>query len=174
MIHSKRYGISLRCMRAFQRNAKAPPLMNKKYMNDYTLIEGMTQNHYQWTTEKAITVVAPFPFKKEAGMYEVSALDHLDAKVDALFQKFDKLSVSTVTPSSIMPPCEICRVAGHIGVDCQLGVSVVSPEEVNYAQRNFSYPFRKQSTMTPPDFANNQRVSKKFNFKLFLENFVMF
>jgi len=57
----------------------------------------MAQNHYQWTSERAITVVAPLPSKKEAGMYEVSALDHLSAKVDALFQKFDKMSVSVFT-----------------------------------------------------------------------------
>jgi len=32
-------------------------------------------------------------------MYEVFFIDHLVAKVDALHQKFDKLSVSVVTPA---------------------------------------------------------------------------
>jgi len=50
-------------------------LMNKNYTAAYALIEDMAQNHYQWTSERAITVVAPSPSKKEAGMYEVSALD---------------------------------------------------------------------------------------------------
>jgi len=50
----------------------------------------MTQNHYQWASERAITTLSPS--KKETGMYEVSSLDHLTAKMDALFQKFDKLS----------------------------------------------------------------------------------
>jgi len=62
-------------------------LMNKTYTAAYPLIEDMTQTHYQWTSERVITVVAPSPSKKEAGMYEVSALDHLSAKVDTLFKK---------------------------------------------------------------------------------------
>jgi len=59
----------------------------------------MTQNHYQWTNERALT--ASSPSKREAGTYEISTLDHLSAKVDTLFQKFDKLSVSVVTPAPI-------------------------------------------------------------------------
>ena len=94
-------------------------LMNKNYIATYALIEDMAQNHYQWTSERTITTVAPTPSKKEAGMYEVSAIDHLAAKVDALFQKFDKLTVSVVTPPVVKPPCEICGVASHIGVECQ-------------------------------------------------------
>jgi len=39
----------------------------------------MAQNHYQWTSARAITDVAPSPYRKETGMYEVSALDHLNA-----------------------------------------------------------------------------------------------
>ena len=49
-------------------------------------------------------------------MYEVSTLDHLSAKVDTLFQKFDKLSVSVVTPAPVSPPCEVCGILGHTGV----------------------------------------------------------
>jgi len=36
-------------------------------------------------------------------MYEVSPLDHLAAKVDALTQKFEKLSINVISPSSILP-----------------------------------------------------------------------
>ena len=61
----------------------------------------MSLNHYQWESERAINVVASSSSKKEAGMYEVSALDHLNGKVDTLFQKFDKLSVSVITPGPI-------------------------------------------------------------------------
>jgi len=82
-------------------------LMNKNYIAAYALIEDMAQNHYKWLSERAINVVAPTPSKKEAGMYEVSALDHLSAKVDALFQKFDKLTVSFVTPPPASPPCKV-------------------------------------------------------------------
>ncbi|KEH15433.1 transposable element protein, putative [Medicago truncatula] len=54
-------------------------LMNKNYTEAYALIEDMTQNHYQWTNERAITT--SLPSKKEAGMYEVSNYDHLAAKL---------------------------------------------------------------------------------------------
>ena len=86
----------------------------------------MGQNHYQWTNERAIT--APTPSKKGAGMYEISNFDHLTAKVDALTQKIEKTNISVVTP-----PCEICGVFGHIGVDCQLGSAIDSVEQMNYA-----------------------------------------
>ena len=59
----------------------------------------MAQNHYQWTSERVIT--ASSPSKKEAGMHEISSLDHLAAKVDALTQKFDKINTSVVTPAPV-------------------------------------------------------------------------
>jgi len=60
-------------------------LMNKTYTTTYALIEEMAQNHYQWTSERATT--ASSPSKKEAGMFEAFALDHLNAKVDTFFKK---------------------------------------------------------------------------------------
>jgi len=60
-------------------------LMNKTYTGAYALIEDKAQNHYQWTSEKTVTIFAPPPSKKEAGMYKVSTLDHLSTKVDTLF-----------------------------------------------------------------------------------------
>jgi len=111
-------------------------LMNKNYTTTYALIEDMAQNHYQWTSERATIVVAPSTSRKEEGMYEVSTLDHLSAKVDALFQKFDKLTVSGVTPPPTSPPSEVCGIFGHTCVECQLGSAVASPEQVSYAQYN--------------------------------------
>ena len=73
--------------------------MNKDFKTAYALIEDMTQNHYQWTDERATAVSALS--KKEAGIYEISSLDYLAAKVDALTLKFDKMNVSAVTPTSI-------------------------------------------------------------------------
>jgi len=70
-------------------------LMNKNYTAAYALIEDKAQNHYQWTNERVIT--ASSPSKKEADMYEISSLDHLAAKVDALTLKFDKMNTSVVT-----------------------------------------------------------------------------
>jgi len=109
-------------------------LMNKNYTEAYALIEDMAQNHYQWTNKRAIT--ASSPFKKEAGMYEVSDLDHLAAKVDALTQKFEKINVSAVTTTPVSPPCEICGIFGHIGVDFHLGSAINGVEQMNYAQYN--------------------------------------
>jgi len=37
--------------------------------------------------------------------------------VDTLFQNFDKLSVSVVTPAPILPPCEVCGIVGHTSVE---------------------------------------------------------
>jgi len=107
-------------------------LMYKNYTEAYALIEDMAQNHYQWTNERAIT--ASSPSKKEAGMYEVSNIDHLAAKVNALNQKIEKMNVSAVTPAPISPPCEVCGVFGHIGVDCQLGSAIDGVEQMNYVQ----------------------------------------
>src|SRR4030043_62134 len=121
----------------------------------------MTQNYYEWASERAITAVAPSPFSYTQGMYEFSNLNHL------------------VSPISLT--CEICGFFGHTGVECQLGSIVRSPEQVNYAQFNqgfennqfcFQNPqniFGQQTTL--PDCANNQRVHQKYNLELLLENF---
>jgi len=69
-------------------------------------------------------------------MYKVSSLDHLNVKVDTLFQIFDKLTISAVTPAPVLPTCEVCGIFGHTGVECQLGSVVGSPEQVNYSQYN--------------------------------------
>jgi len=159
-------------------------LMKKTYTGAYVLIKEMAQNPYQWTSERAITVVTPLPSKKEAGMYEVSTLDHLFAKVDTIFQKYDKLSVSVVTPAPVSPPCDVCGILGHTGVECQLGSVVESPEQLNYDQydqgmrsnqifynKTPQNPFRQQTT--PPSYANNQRVPQKSRLEVLLEKYVM-
>jgi ribosomal protein S15P/S13E len=113
--------------------------------------------------------------------YEISSLDHLAAKVDALTQKFDKINTSAVTHAPISPLCEVCGIFDHIDIDCQLGSVVRSPEQVNYAQYNqgfrnnqifFQTPqnlFGQQTA--PPRYANNQRVPQKSSLELFLENY---
>jgi len=159
-------------------------LMNKTYTGAYSLIEDIAQNHYQWISERAINVVTPPPSKKEAGMYKVSILDHLSAKVDTLFQKFDKLSVSVVTPAPVSPPCEFCGILSHTGIECQLGSAVESPEQLNYDKYNQGMrsnqkfynktpqnPFGQQTT--PPGFANNQGVPQKSSLEILLEKYVI-
>jgi len=140
-------------------------LMNETYTVTYALIENMTQKHYQWTSERVITTSSPS--KKEAGMYEISSLDHLAAKVDALTQKFDKMNTSAVTPAHVSPPCEVCGVFDHIDVDCQLGSAIEGVEQENYAQYNqgmrqnqkkFKTPHNSYGQMAPTGYANNQRA----------------
>jgi len=145
-------------------------LMNKTYTGAYALIEDMAQNHYQWISERVITVVTPPSSKKEADMYQVSTLDHLSAKVDALLQKFDKLSVSVVTPAPVSPSCEFCGILGHNGVECQLGSVAESPEQ-NFHNKTPKNPFGQQTT--PPGYANNQRVPQKSSLEILLEKFIM-
>ncbi|KEH17209.1 hypothetical protein MTR_0031s0030 [Medicago truncatula] len=145
-------------------------LMNKTYTGAYALIEDMTQNHYQWTSERIITDVTPTPSKKEEGMYQVSTLDHLSAKDDALLQKFDKLSASVVTPAPVSQPCEFSGILGHNGVDYQLGSVTESPEQKFY-NKTPKNPFGQQTT--PPGYANNQRVPQKSSLEILLEKYVM-
>jgi len=81
--------------------------------------------------------------------------DHFNAKVDALFQKFDNLTVSVVTPTPVLLPFEVYGIFGHIWSYC------FNPQNL----------FGQQTA--PPNFANNQRGPQKFNLELLLENFVL-
>ena len=116
-------------------------------------------------------------------MYEISSLDHLAAKVDALTQKFDKMNTSVVTPATVSPPCKVCGVFGHIGIDCQLGSAVEGVKQINYAQYNqgmrqnqnfYKTPQNSFGQQTaPPGYANNQRVPQKSSLEILLEKYVM-
>ena len=70
------------------------------------------------------------------GMNKISSLDHLSVKVDALFQKFDKINVSAVSPTSISPPCGACENLGHTSIECKLGSAAESIEQLNFIQNN--------------------------------------
>jgi len=115
-------------------------------------------------------------------MYEVSNLDHLVAKVDTLTQKIEKMNVIAVTPVSVSPPCEICGVFDHIGVDCQLGSAIDGVEQMNYAQytqgmrqNQFFYKNHQNSygQMAPPSYANNQRTPQKSGLEILMESYLM-
>lgn len=58
-------------------------LMNKDIKEVYALIENMAHNHYQWGGEH----VHIEETLKRGGIYDVSAIDHINAKAEALFQK---------------------------------------------------------------------------------------
>ncbi|XP_050893343.1 uncharacterized protein LOC127099416 [Lathyrus oleraceus] len=79
-------------------------LMDKPYNEAYQLIKSMAQNQYQWGRER--TSVEKPPTK--CGMYELSSLDHINAKVDALTQKIDNLTITpAATMAAVAPNCEI-------------------------------------------------------------------
>jgi len=170
IIHTFYNGL-LYIIRIYVDAAAGGVLMNKTYTAAYALIENMAQNHYQRTSERDIT--ASSPSKKEAGMYEISSLDHLAAKFDALTQKFDKMNTCVVTPSPVSPPCQVCGVFGHIGVECQLGTVVyiqgMRPNQ-NFYNQTPQNPFGQT---TPYGYTNNQRVLQKYRLKLLLENCLM-
>jgi len=106
-------------------------------------------------------------------MYEISSLDHLAAKVDALTQKFDKMNTNAVTPAPVSPPCEVCGVFVHIGVECQLG-SVVYNQGMRLNQNFYNQtPQNPFGQTTPPSYANNQRVLQKSSLELLIENCLM-
>jgi len=82
------------------------------------------------------------------------------------------------TSSPVLPPCN--GIFGYTGVECQLGSVVRNPEQVNYAQynqgfRNNQFFFQTLQNVfgqqiTPPGFANNQRVPQKSDLELLIEN----
>jgi len=92
------------------------------------------------------------------------------------------MNVIIVTPTSVSPPCEICGVFGHIGVDCQLGSSIDSVEQMNYAQYNqgmrqnqnfYKNPQNTYGQVAPPSYANNQRTPQKPGLEILMESYVM-
>lgn len=69
-------------------------------------------------------------------MYEVSGIDHVNAKVDALTQKIKSLTITpTTTVAAVAPSCDICRVLGHNVSECQL-LAGIAPDHLKYAQGN--------------------------------------
>lgn len=55
-------------------------LMNQPYPEACTLIKDMAQNHYQWGTKQASVEMR----ETKGGIYEVSCLDHMNSKMDAI------------------------------------------------------------------------------------------
>ncbi|MCI04024.1 hypothetical protein A2U01_0025066, partial [Trifolium medium] len=94
----------------------------------------------------------------KGGMYEVSNFDHVNAKVDALSQKLDNLTVNpAATVAVVTPSCEICGVPGHFAANYRL---LAKPT-------------------TPPRFQNQigahvaPVAPQKSNLELMMENFIL-
>jgi hypothetical protein len=124
--------------------------MDKPYQEAYQLIENMAQNHYQWGSERAIVEKS----QTKGGMYEVNGINHVNAKVEALSQKIESLTLAPTTV--VQPNCELCGVPGHIPSECQYLIGTV-PDQVNYAQGN---PY---SDNYNPGWRNHPNFSYKNN-----------
>ncbi|XP_050915546.1 uncharacterized protein LOC127130612 [Lathyrus oleraceus] len=135
-------------------------LMDKPYEDAYQLIENMVQNHFQWGGERTSTVK---PTTKN-GMHEVNGIDHINAKVDALTQKIENLTVTPTTVVAVVAPnCELCGTPGHTNAECQL-LAGIPTDQVNYAQGN---PY---SNIYNPGRRNHPNFSYKNNNALFAPN----
>lgn len=119
----------------------------------------MAQNHYQWGTE-----IAQVEKKETKGcIYEVSGLDHMNAKMDALTQKVESLFINPMAiVAAIHPKCEISGTLRHITVECSLLAESI-PYQVNYAQGN---PY---SNTYNPGWRNHPNFSYKNNNSIFLK-----
>ncbi|XP_058742185.1 uncharacterized protein LOC131614643 [Vicia villosa] len=106
-------------------------LMNKPYPDACALIEDMAQNHAQWGIERATVE------KKEShgGKHEMSCMDMMNAKMDALALKFETMSQNPTTVAAIQSECELCGTQGHQTIDCNL-LNDTSSYQVNYTQGN--------------------------------------
>ncbi|KAI5431689.1 hypothetical protein KIW84_035742 [Lathyrus oleraceus] len=167
-------------------------LMNKPYPEACDLIEDMAQKHYQWGTERASVE------KKETqgGIHEISSMDMMQAKMDALALKVEHISTNSNTAAVVHTECEICGSKGHESAECNL-LNNLNTDQVNYAQGNpfsntynpgrknhpnFSYknqnPIQNYAPQIPQGFQAQkpnqpmQVVPQKSNLEKIMENFI--
>ena len=106
--------------------------MDKPYHDAYQLIQIMTQNHYQWGSDRTIMEKS----QTKGGVYEVSSLDQINAKVEALTKKIENLTTTpAATVAAVAPTCDLCGVHVHVAPECPL-LTRVPADQVNYAQGN--------------------------------------
>jgi hypothetical protein len=163
-------------------------LMDKPYNQAYQLIESMAQNHYQWGNERT-TVEKP---QTKGGMYEVSELDLVKAKLKALTQKMESMTTTpAATVAATISNCELCGIQGHVVAECQL-LTEASPDQVNYTQgnpynqRNHPYlSYTSNNALYAPDQAPSsaplgfqkpayptQNAPNQSNLEMMMENFI--
>ena len=83
--------------------------MRKTPVDAYALLEKMATNNYQWHGERNQP-------RKTTGAYEINSLSIVNAKLDTLTKKLERLNFAGHTSQVLY--CEICG-AGHAKVECQ-------------------------------------------------------
>ncbi|XP_058764753.1 uncharacterized protein LOC131638223 [Vicia villosa] len=157
-------------------------LMDKAYADAYALIESMAQNHYQWGSERAQSEkISGEKSSTKSGMYEISSLDRVNAKVDALTQKIENLTISPVAAVVAVSPN--WKYAGCLDM---LPPSAIFWQEFPLNRwknhPNFSYKNNNalyapgQAPSVPPGYQKAPfaapNVPRKSNLELMMENFI--
>ena len=83
--------------------------MSKTPEDALDLFEEMANTQSLWSNERTIT--------KKAGAIEVDSLTMLNAKLDALTKRTDKVNVNAI--STLSSSCELCQ-GGHPTIECQM------------------------------------------------------
>ena len=105
-------------------------LMNKTHQEAMDLIEDMALNSFQWGGNDTRVVR-----KQMGGVLEVDGLTAINAKLDALTKRLDKMHVNSVAPAHTpIAMCELCGDAGHTSQVCEVGnpFSSNGSESVNF------------------------------------------
>ena len=132
-------------------------LMNKTEDEAYNLIEEMSLNNFQWSTEQGQP-------KRVGGKHEVDVFTLLSAKVDAMTQRLDRMNVNAMN-SSAPSPCEIYGSIEHVTLNCQVGSPFSQdPSKVNHVQnfnpRPANHPYSSTYNL---DWKNHLNFSYRSN-----------
>jgi len=132
-------------------------LMTKTEDEAYNLIEEMTLNNFQWSTERAQP-------RRVGGKLEIDAITLLSAKVDTMTKRLDQMNVNAVS-SSAASPCEICGSIEHMSLNCQFGSPFSQdPNEVNYVLNFNPRPTNDTYSNTyNPGWKNHPNLSYRSN-----------
>ena len=83
--------------------------MSKSPEDALDLFEEMANTQSLWSNERAIP--------KKGGSIEVDSFNILNAKMDTLSKRMDKMNMNTISTSSLSSSCELCQ-GGHATIEC--------------------------------------------------------
>ena len=114
------------------------------------IFEDLASNNYHWKNERGQP--------KKEGRHEIDAFAMLTSKVDALFQKVDRLQ-PTSSPSgsssgvhSQMNFCEMFGIQGHTMSECHLGQL---PQDLSVEQANAPHNYNARPLNDPYSTTDN-------------------